>query len=268
MAAEITPFAFPATGQPVRTVTVDGRPWFIAADVCAVLGYSNGRMAVGNLPERMKGSVTILDGTPGNPNRAIVSEPGVYRLAMRSNLPEAEAFQDWIAEDVVPSIRQTGSYGTPAIPDMTTPTGRLQILNMAMAAEQRALAAEEKIAELEPEAARARRTMDAHGMSLVGTVAKRFGIKEKALREFLFAEQLLIRSGSRRNEPYARHIETGHFELKTCLVDVHPDRAPEERSTTYVTPKGEALIWRRLHAAGLVSSRTMPGEQLAIAGGA
>src|SRR5947208_14600795 len=120
MAAEITPFAFPATGQNVRTVTVDDEPWFVAADVCGVLGYSNGRMAIGNLPERMKGSVTILDGTPGNPNRAIVSEPGVYRLAMRSNLPEAEAFQDWIAEDVVPSVRRTGSYGTPPIPDMTT----------------------------------------------------------------------------------------------------------------------------------------------------
>jgi anti-repressor protein len=141
----ITPFAFPATGEPVRTVTVDGQPWFIAADVCAVLGYSNGRMAVGNLPERMKSSVTILDGTPGNPNRAIVSEPGVYRLAMRSNLPDAEAFQDWIAEDVVPSVRRTGSYAATTQRELS----RKELARYWYEAEERAESAERRAAELE-----------------------------------------------------------------------------------------------------------------------
>lgn len=72
----IIPFTFPETGQPVRTVEIDGQPWFVAADATAILGYSNGRMAINNLPDRMKGSVTIADGTPAtrtarsSPNRA------------------------------------------------------------------------------------------------------------------------------------------------------------------------------------------------------
>lgn len=108
----VQPFTFPSTGQQVRTVTVDGQPWFFAADVATVLGHSNIRVAVGRLPERMRG-VTETD-TPGGLQKVqIVNEPGVWRLVMRSNLERAEEFQDWLAEEVIPSIRQTGSYSMP-----------------------------------------------------------------------------------------------------------------------------------------------------------
>lgn len=106
----VTPFEFPATGQTVRTVEVDGDPWFVAADVTTVLGYGGGaRNTLRRLPERMKDVEEI--NTPGGVQRmTVVSESGVYRMVMRSNLPAAEAFQDWIAKDVVPAIRRTGSY--------------------------------------------------------------------------------------------------------------------------------------------------------------
>ncbi|MEU9777153.1 phage antirepressor KilAC domain-containing protein [Streptomyces sp. NPDC047968] len=71
---------------------------------------------------------------------------------------------------------------------------------------------------------------------------------------FLYDEELLIRSGARRNEPYARWVASGHFEVKTRLVGDDLDRPPVARSTTYVTPKGEDLIWARLHRAGLVAA--------------
>jgi prophage antirepressor-like protein len=105
----IQPFVFPVTGQQVRTVILDDEPWFVAADVATVLGHSNIRVAVGRLPERMRG-VTETD-TPGGPQKVqVINEPGVWRLAMRSNLEQAETFQDWLAEEVLPSIRRTGSY--------------------------------------------------------------------------------------------------------------------------------------------------------------
>lgn len=265
--SEIVPFHFPATGQPVRAVTVDGQPWIFAADVCAVLDIANVGNALARLDADEKGSIRLTDGTSGNPNRAIVSEAGFYSLVIRSDKPEAKTFRRWVTHEVLPALRRTGTYSV--APVLGDPLDELE-RQMQMTAQAIAIAkAERERADaLEPDAARARRTLDADGLVLVGTVAKRFGIKEKALREFLFAEQLLIRTGTRRNEPYARYVESGHFELKTRLIEIDPDRAPEERSTTYVTPKGEALIWRRLHAAGLVSSPTMPGEQLAIAGGA
>ncbi|ONK13119.1 phage antirepressor KilAC domain-containing protein [Streptomyces sp. MP131-18] len=262
------PFSF--DGARVRTLLIDDEPWFVASDVTDILGYANGRMAVGQLPDRMKSSVTIPDGTPGNPNRKIVSESGVYRLVMRSNLSAAERFQDWIAEEVIPSIRRTGRYeAAPALGDPLAELERqtqltARAIEIAKTERDRADAAEQRAAELAPDAARARQTLDAAGLALVGSVAKRFGIQERALRQFLYAEGLLIPSGTRKNEPYADHVRRGHFELKTFVIETHPDRPPQARSTTYVTPKGEALIWRRLYAAGYVSSPTPPPHQLAI----
>lgn len=151
----------------------------------------------------------------------------------------------------------------------TVPSPRRELSNrelamMVIQEADRADRAEAKALELEPDAARARKTMDADGLSLVGTVAKRFGIRERALREFLYAEGLLIRDGIRRNEPMARFVQSGHFELKTRPIEIDPDGPPTMRSTTYVTPKGEALIWKRLHDAGMVRSPVMPARQLEL----
>lgn len=264
---EVQPFIFPGTGEQVRTVTIDGEGWIVAADVCSALGLTNITEALRRLDEDEFSSTEVVDSAGRRQQTYVVNEPGLYGLVLASRKPDAKAFKRWVKHDVLPAIRATGSYGTPAIPDMTTAEGRLLILDMATKAERRALAAETRVAELEPDAARAQRTLDAEGLALVGTVAKRFGIKEKNLRIFLYGEKLLINGGSRHNEPYARYIESGHFDLKTQLRDIHPDRPPMELSTTFVTPKGEALIWKRLFAAGMVSSPTMPAlppEQLEL----
>ncbi|GAA3384441.1 BRO-N domain-containing protein [Streptomyces racemochromogenes] len=107
---------FAYEGSEVRTVLVDGEPWFVGADVTAILGYANGRDALSSIPDRMRNTVALADGKRGNPNRVIVSEPGVYRLVMRSSLPAAERFQDWLAEDVLPQIRKTGRFDAAPAP--------------------------------------------------------------------------------------------------------------------------------------------------------
>jgi anti-repressor protein len=248
----------------------------IASGVAKSLGHREASDLVHSIPPDEKGSELVR--TPGGQQAVwILKEPGFYRAIGQRQAArvrddgirsQVERFQKWIYGEVLPALRRTGSYNATAIPDMTTARGRLQILDMATKAEQRALAAEERANAAEVDASRARQTLDAHGLSLVRNVAKRFGIKEKTLREFLYGEKLLIRGGSSHNEPYARHVQAGHFEVKTSLIEMDPDRPAEAKSTTYVTPRGEALIWRRLHAAGLVSTPVMPGEQLAIAEGA
>lgn len=110
---EILPFTFPTTGQPVRSVVIDGEPWFVGADVTTILGYANGSRDINrHVPERHRRLYRI--GTPsGEQSVSVINEPGAYRLIMRSNQEQAEAFQDWLAEDVIPSIRRTGSYSMP-----------------------------------------------------------------------------------------------------------------------------------------------------------
>lgn len=271
MAADLAVYQFPVTGQTIRTLQRDGDALVCLADICRELQHSNPSVARRLVDEEdlilvdfRETDSPSLNRTSIEPRMWFVTEAGFYTLAIESKAPRAKGFRRWITHEVLPAIRKTGGYGRTAIPDMGTPEGRLQILDMAMRAERRALESEQRIKELEPEAARARQTIDADGLSLVGTVAKRFGIKERALRQFLYGEGILIEGGTRRNEPMARYVQSGHFELKTRPVEIDPDGPPTMKSTTYVTPKGEALIWKRLFDAGLVRSPEMPSQQLEL----
>ena len=74
------------------------------------LGISNHRDAMRRLADDEKNTVAIADGIPGNPNRTIINEPGVYRLIFTSRVEGAEKFKRWLAHEVLPSIRKTGAY--------------------------------------------------------------------------------------------------------------------------------------------------------------
>ena len=103
---ELQVFENPAFGQ-VRTVTKDGEPWFVAADVCRALEHSNVTVALDRLDddEKAKFNLGLRGGDTG-----CVNEPGLYSLVLGSRKPEAKNFKRWITHEVIPSIRKTGSY--------------------------------------------------------------------------------------------------------------------------------------------------------------
>ena len=103
---------FDYQGVGVRTVIKDNEPWFAAKDVCDILEISNNRDAIGRLSASMKG-VATTDTLGGNQQMTVISEAGVYKLVFTSRKPEAEKFTDWIALEVIPSIRKHGGYLTP-----------------------------------------------------------------------------------------------------------------------------------------------------------
>lgn len=93
----------------IRIVMVKGEPWWVLVDVAKVLGYKLASDAARLLRDKEKGMHQTH--TPGGiQNVVIVSEAGLYRLIMRSNKPEVERFQDWVCEEVLPTIRKTGTY--------------------------------------------------------------------------------------------------------------------------------------------------------------
>lgn len=93
-------------------ITVDdaGITWFLAKDVCDVLTIANVSDAVDRLDADEKG-IANSDTRGGTQQMSIISESGLYSLAMRSSKPEAKAFKKWVTSEVLPSIRKTGSYG-------------------------------------------------------------------------------------------------------------------------------------------------------------
>lgn len=98
----------------VRTVDMDGAPWFVLKDVCEVLGLGNSRMVSDRLDEDEKG-VSKIDTLGGAQNVTIISESGLYNVILRSDKPEAKPFRKWVTGEVLPTLRKTGSYTMPKL---------------------------------------------------------------------------------------------------------------------------------------------------------
>ena len=96
----------------IRTVTIDGEPWFVGKDIAEALGYSNTRDALAtHVMDDDKNTVVISDGKRrGNPNQVIINESGVYALIFGSKLDSAKRFKHWVTSEVLPQIRRAGSY--------------------------------------------------------------------------------------------------------------------------------------------------------------
>lgn len=95
----------------VRTVMIDGEPWFVAADVCKALELDKTWNALQRLDDDEKGTTSIST-LGGIQNMSIVNEPGLYTLVIGSKKSSAKAFRRWITHDVVPKIRKHGMYAT------------------------------------------------------------------------------------------------------------------------------------------------------------
>ena len=106
-AMQVVPFQY--EGNSVRWGGTKDNPWFVAQDVCDILGIKTARDAISDFPVNEKGVESIY--TPGGKKKVVVVyESGLYRLIFRSIKPEAEAFRCWVFQDVLPSIRKTGEY--------------------------------------------------------------------------------------------------------------------------------------------------------------
>lgn len=119
-------------GFDVRVVLIDGEPWFSARDVAEGLGYSNPQKAVRDHCKSPR-PVGVNDSFTLGPSANIIPERDVYRLVMRSKLPQAERFEEWVVSEVLPSIRKTGGYTASAQP---ADLSKLEILQMALESEK------------------------------------------------------------------------------------------------------------------------------------
>lgn len=123
MTQEVQVFNFETSR--VRTLNLEDVIWFVGKDVAETLGYSNTRDALyKHVDKEDKNTVAIHDGiTRGNPNQVIINESGLYSLILSSKQPNAKKFKRWVTSEVLPTIRQTGSY-------QLTPKNPMQVLEL------------------------------------------------------------------------------------------------------------------------------------------
>lgn len=109
MKNELKIFENEAFGK-VRVIEKNNEPWFVGKDVAEALGYSQPAKAIREHVKDTHKGVSEMDTPGGRQQIIIIDEAGLYSLVLRSKLPAAEAFQEWVVAEVIPSIRKTGSY--------------------------------------------------------------------------------------------------------------------------------------------------------------
>lgn len=232
---------------PVRTVMVDGEPWFVARDVTVALGYADSNNAV---KQHCKGVAKHhpLATAGGAQSTRIIAEPDVLRLIIGSRLPAADEFERWVFEDVLPTIRRTGRYGSDA--DMLAQLPPARLLRLAAEAAERAEELQAKVAADAPKVLFADSVATSETTILVSELAKILrgnGVDIGGTRLFARLREdgyLISRASSDYNTPTQRAMDLGLFRIKETAI-THADGRVTVSKTPKVTGKGQQYFINR-----------------------
>lgn len=221
----------------VRTVTINGEPWFVGKDVALALGYSYPQKAVRDHVLEEDRGVNEMDTPSGRQKLVTINESGLYALIFGSKLDSAQRFKHWVTSEVLPAIRKTGGYRTPA------PQGK-ELLALAVLEAQKTIEEQNKAIErMKPKVIFADAVETSHTSILIGDLAKLLkqnGVETGQQRLFsrLRDEGYLMKTGSSRNMPKQKYVEMGLFQIKETVIS-NPDGSVRMTKTTKVTGKGQ-----------------------------
>lgn len=240
MSNEIQQFNF--KGAALRTLTDEnGEPWFVAKDVCDVLGYTNASKAISDHVDSEDKLNNESLSSLGQRGGWLVNESGLYSLVLSSKLPTAKEFKRWVTHEVLPSIRKHGAYMTQQTLDkaLTSPDFLIQLATK-LKEEQ------EKVKELEPKARFADAVAASDGTCLVGELAKMLrqnglDIGQNRLFAQLREDGYLGKTGSNRNVPTQKAMDLGLFRIKETAI-THSDGHVTINRTAKVTGKGQTYF--------------------------
>ena len=242
---EIRKFDF--RGAALRTLTDEsGEPWFVAKDVCDVLGYTNASKAISDHVDSEDKLNNESLSSLGQRGGWLVNESGLYSLVLSSKLPTAKEFKRWVTHEVLPQIRRTGGYIPTSESDSDEDIMARAVLVAQKTIErknQQLQAKDAQIKVLEPKARFADAVAASDGTCLVGELAKMLrqngmDIGQNRLFRLLQADGYLGKSGSNRNVPTQRAMDLGLFRIKETTV-THADGHTTVSRTPKVTGKGQ-----------------------------
>lgn len=245
MASELMTFENETFGS-IRTMNIDGEPWFVAVDVCNALELSNPTIVTSRLDDDERAKFNL--GRQGE--ATIVNEPGLYSLVLGSRKPEAKAFKRWITHEVIPSIRKHGGYI--AAKEDESPE---EIMAKALVVAQKTLEAREKrlaalAAEnevMKPKAEYFDSLVERNTLTNFRETAKELHIPPKAFVDWLLTANYLYRDKRGRLLPY-ENMNDGLFDVKECANRQNGWSGTQ----TLVTPKGREAF--RLLTSSLIVS--------------
>ena len=232
----------------IRTVTIDGNPWFVGRDVTEVLGYVNSRKALlDHVDDEDKyDGVTIRDSIGREQNPVMINESGLYSLILSSKMPNAKRFKHWVTAEVIPSVRKNGGYianQKNMTPEQIMAAG-LQAAQKIIEEKNRQIREQEAdIQRMRPKEVFADAVTTSRTSILIGQLAKiisQNGVQIGQNRLFAWLREngyLIIRRGTDYNIPTQRAMEMRLFEIKERTVN-KPDGSSMITRTTLITGKG------------------------------
>lgn len=238
----------------VRTVTIEGEPWFVGKDIAGILGYGNTRDAIlSHVDEEDRRVIQkSKNATFEIPNRgmSLVNESGLYSLILGSKLESAKRFKHWVTSEVLPSIRKHSAYLTPEKVEefLLNPDTIIRLATDLKNEREARIAAETKIREQAPKVAFAeaveKTKENIHVAEMARALSKKgFVISQNRLFSILRDRKILMsgRYPGERNLPYQKYIDDGYFVVQeNCFYNRYSGE--EELSyTPLITPRGQ--IW-------------------------
>lgn len=242
----------------VRAIRDDnGEPWFVAKDVCDALGIRTDTVRAILDADEVRETNPNSIGVAGGRKPLVVSEPGFYKLVMRSRKPEAKAFQRWVTHEVLPALRREGGYMV-ARADETPEETMARALLLAqgtMERQKRRIAGlEAENEEMRPKALFADAVAASDGTCLIGEFAKMLrqngvDIGQNRLFAMLREDGYLGKVGQNRNVPTQRSMELGLFRIKETAI-THSDGHVTINRTPKLTGRGQRYFLERYGKTG------------------
>ena len=206
----------------VRTLSINGEPWFVGRDVAEILGYSQPSVTISKKVEVEDKGVSKMETPGGTQDVIIINESGLYSLILSSKLPTAKKFKHWVTSEVLPSIRKTGSYNLPQ--------DYLSALKALVASEEEKLKLAEENQAMKPKAEYFDALVDRNCLLNFRDTAKELGQKQNQFINWLIDNKFIYRDKTKTLKPYACYMD--YFSIKEYQHDGYTG------SQTLITPHG------------------------------
>lgn len=234
---EIQVFDNPEFGK-IRTMEVNGEPYFVGKDIAERLGYAKPENALATHVDDEDKTTTLIrgDGSNYKSKTTIINESGLYSLVLSSKLPSAKRFKRWVTSEVLPSIRRNGGY----IDGQETMSAEELMAKALVVAQQTLAAREVRIAQLTtqntimiPKAEYFDQLVERNTLTNFRETAKELNLPPKKFVQFLLDKKYLYRDKKGKLLPFENRND-GLFEVKECVND----KTQWSGTQTLVTPKG------------------------------
>ena len=240
----------------VRSLMVNGEPYFVGRDVAKILGYANPNDALAKRVDEEDKGVAKCDTLGGIQELTVINESGLYSLILSSKLPSAKRFKRWVTSEVLPAIRKHGVF---VMDDIVNNTDALIEALQAfkaerlqrMALEEENAVQKQQLVEMKPKASYYDVVLNSPDLVSITEIAKDYGWSAQKMNEYLHVHGIQFKQGGRIWILYQKYAEMGLTSTKTHTYPGN-NGTIHTKVHTYWTQKGRLFIYDLLKGKGIL----------------